>query len=57
MEVLSKLPMQLATCASWSPAFDSIGQLYFTSNKDGTAEIYRMNNDGTAEQVTDGQEQ
>ena len=40
--------------ASWSPAFDLLGQLYFTSNRDGTAEIYRMKSDGSAEQVTNG---
>jgi Tol biopolymer transport system component len=41
---------------NWSPvSHPTSGQLYFTSNKDGTAEIYRMKSDGNAEQVTDGQ--
>ena len=31
------------------------GQLYFTSNKDGGAEIYRKKSDGSIEQITHGQ--
>jgi len=40
---------------NWSPVSHPSGQLYFTSNKDGSAEIYRIKSDGTPEQVTDGQ--
>jgi len=40
---------------NWSPVSRPSGQLYFTSNKDGSAEIYRIKNDGSPEQVTDGQ--
>jgi len=40
---------------NWSPVSHPNGQLYFTSNKDGSAEIYRIKSDGTPEQVTDGQ--
>jgi Tol biopolymer transport system component len=36
---------------SWSPAFSLNNDLYFTSNRDGKAEIYRLKN-GSTERVT-----
>ncbi len=40
---------------NWSPvSHPTSGQLYFTSNKDGSAEIYRKKSDGSIEQITRG---
>ena len=49
---ITKVTLSIEDARNWEPAVGLFGQLYFTSNRTGKAEIYRIQNDGQAQQIT-----
>jgi serine/threonine protein kinase/Tol biopolymer transport system component len=49
---ISRITQSTAGVRNWSPASGIDGNIYFTSNRSGKAEIYRLNRNGEVVQVT-----
>ena len=48
----ANIPQGIGEGRNWSPAVGAFGRLYFTSNRDGKAEIYEMKSDGNIRRLT-----